>query len=157
MKNIYVTEVEIILQEVEMERCHGVSPRWRVCRCFGIVRFHPQIVRGAGGEAEAKVRQDLEDEEDKRQKGKQIHFRAYFFERFTERETGRKRKRASSSLPCSMLTLLSLVRCVKLGFRNFVPNRSSYVIRVLLLQRHKTKVDKIERILKTLSYSILCI
>ena len=134
LKNIYVTEVEIILQEVEMERCHGVSPRWRVCRCFGIVRFHPQIARGAWGEA--KVRQDLEDEdeEDKRQKGKQIHFRAYFFERFTER----KRKRASSPLPRSMLTLLSLVRCVKLGFRNFVPNRSSYVI--LLLQRQKTKV-----------------
>ena len=79
LKNIYVTEVEIIQQEVEMERCHGVSPRWRVCRCFGIVRFHPQIARGAWGEAEAKVRQDLEDEEDKRQKGKQIHFRAYSF------------------------------------------------------------------------------
>ena len=102
LKNIYVTEVEIIQQEVEMEWCHGVSPRWRVCRCFGIVRFHPQIARGAWGEAEAKVRQDLEDERQKA-KGETDSFPSLFFWTVhREDETGRKkRKRASSSLPRS--------------------------------------------------------
>ena len=46
--------------------------------------------RGVRGEAEAKVRQDLEDEEDKRQKGKQIHFRAYFL---NGSQRGRRRGR----------------------------------------------------------------